>query len=115
MDQIIDLASDTGSDSPRNEEIQEPLIVYNDVSSGVDRVHHEEVVETTSATAAAASSADTSSLEDDNVNVSFFGRNLALKSFFFFSQVCSICFESYTTTGPHRMSCLKCGHLFGKR
>lgn len=26
---------------------------------------------------------------------------------------CSICFESWTTSGNHRPACLKCGHLFG--
>ncbi|EUB61647.1 RING finger and WD repeat domain-containing protein 3 [Echinococcus granulosus] len=30
------------------------------------------------------------------------------------SDICSICFESWTTSGPHRICCLKCGHLFGR-
>lgn len=28
---------------------------------------------------------------------------------------CSICLESWTLNGPHRIVSLKCGHLFGKR
>jgi hypothetical protein len=28
---------------------------------------------------------------------------------------CTICFESWKTSGLHRICCLKCGHLFGKR
>ena len=27
---------------------------------------------------------------------------------------CPICFEPWTNVGPHRVSCLACGHLFGK-
>ena len=27
---------------------------------------------------------------------------------------CSICFDSWTNSGPHRVVCLKCGHCFGK-
>ncbi|KAM7540836.1 hypothetical protein Aperf_G00000044911 [Anoplocephala perfoliata] len=30
------------------------------------------------------------------------------------SATCMICFEPWTTSGPHRICCLKCGHLFGK-
>ncbi|VDL60492.1 unnamed protein product [Hymenolepis diminuta] len=30
------------------------------------------------------------------------------------SDCCLICFEQWTTSGPHRICCLKCGHLFGK-
>ncbi|KAL4225243.1 RING finger and WD repeat domain-containing protein 3 [Mactra antiquata] len=29
-------------------------------------------------------------------------------------QCCPICFESWTTSGLHRLSSLKCGHLFGQ-
>ncbi|XP_043502454.1 E3 ubiquitin-protein ligase RFWD3-like [Polistes fuscatus] len=29
-------------------------------------------------------------------------------------QVCSICLESWTATGDHRLCCLRCGHLFGR-
>lgn len=29
-------------------------------------------------------------------------------------HLCSICFEPYTNSGLHRLSCLKCGHLFGR-
>ncbi|XP_061078169.1 E3 ubiquitin-protein ligase RFWD3 [Conger conger] len=28
-------------------------------------------------------------------------------------ETCSICFESWTTTGEHRLATLRCGHLFG--
>ncbi|XP_034391551.1 E3 ubiquitin-protein ligase RFWD3 isoform X2 [Cyclopterus lumpus] len=28
-------------------------------------------------------------------------------------DVCSICFEAWTTAGEHRLSALRCGHLFG--
>ena len=27
---------------------------------------------------------------------------------------CPVCFEDWTAAGPHRLCCLKCGHLFGK-
>ncbi|VDM94906.1 unnamed protein product [Thelazia callipaeda] len=30
------------------------------------------------------------------------------------SNVCAICLDSYTISGPHRIVCLKCGHLFGQ-
>uniref|UniRef100_A0A0X3PCG4 RING-type E3 ubiquitin transferase n=1 Tax=Schistocephalus solidus TaxID=70667 RepID=A0A0X3PCG4_SCHSO len=30
------------------------------------------------------------------------------------SETCSICFEAWTTSGAHRICCLRCGHLFGK-
>ncbi|VDD80907.1 unnamed protein product [Mesocestoides corti] len=30
------------------------------------------------------------------------------------SGTCMICFESWTTSGPHRICCLRCGHLFGR-
>ncbi|VDN95968.1 unnamed protein product [Rodentolepis nana] len=30
------------------------------------------------------------------------------------AESCLICFEQWTTSGPHRICCLKCGHLFGK-
>ncbi|BHF60212.1 RING finger and WD repeat domain-containing protein 3 [Sparganum proliferum] len=30
------------------------------------------------------------------------------------SETCPICFESWTTSGAHRICCLRCGHLFGK-
>jgi E3 ubiquitin-protein ligase RFWD3 len=26
---------------------------------------------------------------------------------------CPICFEPWSSTGPHRICCLVCGHLFG--
>eukprot|EP00047_Mylnosiga_fluctuans_P019185 m.79828 g.79828 ORF g.79828 m.79828 type:complete len:562 (-) comp8015_c0_seq4:138-1823(-) len=29
-------------------------------------------------------------------------------------QTCTICFEAWTSAGPHRIASLKCGHLFGK-
>ncbi|KAK2709036.1 E3 ubiquitin-protein ligase RFWD3-like isoform X2 [Artemia franciscana] len=29
--------------------------------------------------------------------------------------VCSICFEPWTTAGSHRVACLACGHLYGKK
>ncbi|KAF5405287.1 Ring finger and WD repeat domain 3 [Paragonimus heterotremus] len=29
------------------------------------------------------------------------------------SDNCSICFEPWTSTGPHKLCCLRCGHLFG--
>lgn len=29
-------------------------------------------------------------------------------------ESCTICFESWTSSGPHRLVCLRCGHLFGK-
>lgn len=29
-------------------------------------------------------------------------------------DVCTICFEPWTTSGPHRISSLKCGHLYGQ-
>eukprot|EP00039_Didymoeca_costata_P000772 m.47214 g.47214 ORF g.47214 m.47214 type:complete len:837 (-) comp10465_c0_seq1:19-2529(-) len=29
-------------------------------------------------------------------------------------NTCSICFDEWTTAGPHRVSSLKCGHLYGK-
>ena len=29
-------------------------------------------------------------------------------------SVCPICFEEWSTAGPHRITSLKCGHLFGK-
>ncbi|XP_065220245.1 E3 ubiquitin-protein ligase rfwd3.S-like [Planococcus citri] len=29
-------------------------------------------------------------------------------------QLCAICYSSYTNSGEHRLSCLKCGHLFGE-
>ncbi|EDV29484.1 uncharacterized protein TRIADDRAFT_51870 [Trichoplax adhaerens] len=28
-------------------------------------------------------------------------------------DICSICFEPFSNSGDHRLSCLKCGHLFG--
>jgi hypothetical protein len=28
---------------------------------------------------------------------------------------CSICMESWTISGPHRIVSIKCGHLFGKK
>lgn len=28
-------------------------------------------------------------------------------------DTCSICFEAWTTAGQHRLSALRCGHLFG--
>ena len=31
------------------------------------------------------------------------------------ASTCTICFESWKTSGLHRACCLKCGHLFGKR
>jgi E3 ubiquitin-protein ligase RFWD3 len=30
------------------------------------------------------------------------------------SELCPICFESWTNAGAHRLVCLKCGHLFGE-
>eukprot|EP01113_Clastostelium_recurvatum_P038095 TRINITY_DN5649_c0_g1_i2.p1 TRINITY_DN5649_c0_g1~~TRINITY_DN5649_c0_g1_i2.p1 ORF type:complete len:669 (-),score=188.81 TRINITY_DN5649_c0_g1_i2:88-2094(-) len=30
------------------------------------------------------------------------------------STTCNICFDSWKSTGSHRICCLKCGHLFGK-
>jgi len=30
-------------------------------------------------------------------------------------QSCPICFESWTNSGSHRLSALRCGHLFGQR
>jgi E3 ubiquitin-protein ligase RFWD3 len=27
--------------------------------------------------------------------------------------MCSICFDKWTSSGNHRICCLKCGHLFG--
>jgi E3 ubiquitin-protein ligase RFWD3 len=30
------------------------------------------------------------------------------------AESCSICFEAYTTEGEHTLSCLKCGHVFGR-
>ncbi|KAF8563416.1 hypothetical protein P879_11870 [Paragonimus westermani] len=29
------------------------------------------------------------------------------------SDNCPICFEPWTSTGPHKLCCLRCGHLFG--
>ncbi|VEL21013.1 unnamed protein product [Protopolystoma xenopodis] len=29
------------------------------------------------------------------------------------SESCPICFEPWTSSGIHRLCCLKCGHLFG--
>ncbi|TGZ69270.1 hypothetical protein CRM22_003833 [Opisthorchis felineus] len=29
------------------------------------------------------------------------------------SENCPICFEPWTSTGPHKLCCLRCGHLFG--
>ena len=31
------------------------------------------------------------------------------------ASTCSICYEEWTGSGKHRVCCLKCGHLFGKR
>jgi len=31
------------------------------------------------------------------------------------ATLCPICFESWTSTGKHRICCLKCGHLFGQK
>ena len=31
------------------------------------------------------------------------------------TQSCVICFANYSNTGDHRVSSLKCGHLYGKR
>lgn len=28
---------------------------------------------------------------------------------------CGICFDYWTSNGPHRICSLRCGHLFGKR
>ncbi|VDP09742.1 unnamed protein product [Soboliphyme baturini] len=30
-------------------------------------------------------------------------------------SACTICFEPYTSVGSHRVVCLRCGHLFGKK
>nr|VZI01112.1 unnamed protein product [Spirometra erinaceieuropaei] len=30
------------------------------------------------------------------------------------SETCPICLETWTTSGTHRICCLRCGHLFGK-
>lgn len=27
---------------------------------------------------------------------------------------CTICYDQFTNSGEHRISCLKCGHIFGK-
>lgn len=29
-------------------------------------------------------------------------------------MTCIICYEPYTNSGEHRLSCIKCGHTFGK-
>ena len=29
-------------------------------------------------------------------------------------QTCTICYDTFTNSGVHRISCLKCGHVYGK-
>ncbi|VDM01475.1 unnamed protein product [Schistocephalus solidus] len=52
---------------------------------------------------------DASLVDESEVSTSTFNPLPVL------TQTCSICFEAWTTSGAHRICCLRCGHLFGKR
>lgn len=57
-------------------------------------------------------------VEEDIVSHLIYGIFISLDMLFIllcvWFQTCTICFDQWTNSGPHRLVSLKCGHLFGE-
>jgi len=59
---------------------------------------------------------DVSNLEFQRLfNISRSFHKIPVNSYLLQDQACPICFDIWTNMGPHRLSSLPCGHLFGRR